>query len=428
MTAATESSHRDNVSGVRTRFEGRRAAESSGTILRRVCRDLRHDPSWRFALVVIAASRALVLVLASFQRIELVLKPGQATCGGVVGACSRGVYVLWRWDAAHYIAMASRGYGPRHSDAAFFPLFPTVVGLLARPFGGTQQQCYWTGLVVANVAFLLGLVLVYRLARAEFSTAVARAAVLLLAFSPIGVYFVAPYAEPLSVPLAVAALLFAKRDAWLRAGLFGMLTTLTKPDGVALTVPLLVIALRRFGPRDLLGAAERGARLRALAGVVLVPAGLLVYMLYLQIAIHEPLEFLRVQHQVWNRTTAFPWVTLFHGVTAIGHHRRVFLGPEVFDALFTVLPLALLLSAARRVPVEYTLYGVTVALISLVSPYKAVEPLASVPRHLLACVAFPLAMAVIAERRRDVGLVIVVTSVSFFAFTAVLFVADQWVA
>lgn len=374
------------------------------------------------------ASRALMLALAFFERTELSLKPDQSVCGGIAGACSRLVFGLWRWDASHYISIASRGYGPRHVDAAFFPLFPTIVGLLVRPFGATLQQCYWSGLVVANIGFFLGLVLVYRLARTEFSPRVARVTVLLLAFSPIGVYFAAPYAEPLSLPLAVGAVLLAKREAWLRAGLCGMFMTLDKPDGVALAVPIAVIAYRRLGGRHLLTTDQARAKLRALAGVVLVPCGLLVYMLYLQLSIHQPLEFLTVQHQVWGRTTTFPWVSIVHGLTAIGHHHRVHLGPEVFDLLFTLLPLALLLVAARWLPLEYTLYGLAVALISLCSPYRAIEPLASVPRHLLACFAFPLAMAVLAERRRAVGLAIKTTSVAFFAFVTVLFVGDMWIA
>ena len=103
-----------------------------------------------------------------------------------------------RWDAIHYLAIASHGY---HSAAAtvFFPLYPLLVGALGWLCGSTVMA----GIAVSLIALALALVLLHRLAELELGREVADVTVALLAFAPLSFFFSAVYTESLFLLLTV---------------------------------------------------------------------------------------------------------------------------------------------------------------------------------------------------------------------------------
>ncbi|HET9598024.1 MAG TPA: mannosyltransferase family protein [Anaeromyxobacteraceae bacterium] len=272
---------------------------------------------------------------------------------------------LARWDSAFYLRIAAQGYvappsGAPH-DAAFFPLYPWLLGALQRALG---LDPVLAGLAVSAAAFALGVAATYRLlADVAGEEEAADATVLLLAF-PGSLFLSAVYTESLFLALSAGALLAARRGRLGAAGALAALAALTRPNGVLLVLPVGVEAFLAW---------RRGARvLPGALALLLPPLALAAHAARLGRAYGDPLAFAHVQAQ-WGRGLAPPW--------------RAFLAfnqdPEHYLVAFGGL--AALWSAwrARRQPASLQLH----AALALIVPI-CTGSLKSLPRF--AGVAFPL--------------------------------------
>ncbi|MCX5732293.1 MAG: mannosyltransferase family protein, partial [Deltaproteobacteria bacterium] len=164
-----------------------------------------------------------------------------------------------RWDAHWYLDVAARGYELRgalasvQSNLAFFPLYPWAVrgthALLPSAWQG-EGSLYLCAIALSNGAALLGLWLLWRLAREVTGDddAASRTVLYALLF-PTGFILSAAYPESLFLLLSVGALLAAMRGRFLLAGGLGLLLALTRPGGVLVAVPLAWLAFTQGGPR-----------------------------------------------------------------------------------------------------------------------------------------------------------------------------------
>ncbi|HEX8084178.1 MAG TPA: mannosyltransferase family protein [Solirubrobacteraceae bacterium] len=355
------------------------------------------------------------------------------------------------FDATSYATIAQSGYGQHESLEAFFPLYPTLVRAGAR----SPETTLVIGIAVSVVAFAVALYLLHRLVALERGREVAGLAVLLVAFSPMALFFSAVYTESLFLALSVGAFYAARRGWWWLAGIAGGLAAMTRVSGVLLLVPLAILYL--YGPRgDRPATGPRvGSRLRprfplqpSAAWLLLVPAGLLTFAAYTG-AHGDALAPLHANEQYWHRDFV-PGLGAVDGLVDAWRSLREIAGSQVLstptlqeagqlsdplklaganltDFAFLVLGAIACVGAFRRLPAAYGAYVLaTLAIaVSSVAPH---EPLASVPRYLL--VAFPCQVwlavwAAGSGGRRQACLLV---SAGLLAFFAGQFATWRWVA
>ena len=178
---------------------------------------------------------------------------------------------LANWDGGWYLGIARDGYSNARSFA-YFPMFPLVLrGLLRLPVSVRLAACLVNGLF-----FALATACLRRLHPGRDH------AILLFAFLPFSFYFGAVYTEALFVFLAAAALLAVREDKGVAAAGLGALAALTRVTGIAAALfALAALAARR----------SRTAVLAALGP----PAGLALWMVWLDRKTGDPLRFFHVQ-------------------------------------------------------------------------------------------------------------------------------------
>lgn len=345
---------------------------------------------------------------------------------------------LARWDAVWYLRIAHAGYGGGPAgaagpQAAFFPLYPLTVRLVAG-LSTSPGALLVAAYAVSWGAFAVAATLLYRLVQLDFGARVARLAVLLLAVFPAALYFGAPYSESLFLALSLGAFLAARRGRWPAAGALAGLASATRPIGIAVAVPLVILYL--YGPRadrlpDRCGARWRPRyRLRPSAlWLGLAPAGLAAFSVYLALRHGDGLAYLHLQ-QARSHHTALPFAAVWHGALAaeqgIGDLLAGAAGPHPLASLaarnvmqfaFLVFAVVAVVGALRRLPLAYGAY----ALASLTLPLALaapVVPLDSLHRYL--AVLFPLFvwMATACAGRRRAVPVLALSSGLLVAFTA----------
>lgn len=174
--------------------------------------------------------------------------------------------LMSRWDAGWYRGIAGNGYS--WSEAArpevqqnivFFPAYPMLMRLVGRLVG---SRLLLAGLLVSLVTFFAALCYLFRLARQWLDDEQAVTALWLLASYPFALFFSATYTESLYLCGAAAAFFHMHRREWGRAGAWGLLVGLTRPNGCFLSLPLAVVALGHLAPN---GPGAWAARWRRFA-------------------------------------------------------------------------------------------------------------------------------------------------------------------
>jgi hypothetical protein len=340
-----------------------------------------------------------------------------------------------QWDAGWFLRIADRGYDVP-ATTAFFPVYP----LLVRAFGFVLRSDLVAAVLVSLVAAGVAAVLVWRIARRAAGEAVARDAVLLLALYPVAFVFTSAYSDGLFLALAAGSFLAAmQRRSWL-AGLLGGLAVGTRLVGLAL-LPALVYLLRPRG---------RSAReLVALVPLLLLPAALALYALYLERQFGDAFVFATAQDVFWQRSTS-PlgpigglWESVaagYHGAAELLLHLPRELGaPDGFPerdryAVWNVVHLLLLAAALwltwvawRRLGVALGLYAVALD-VALLSATVEVFPLASFPRYLLANFPLFIALAAVLRERPRAREATLVAFAATGAVAAVAFSRHVWIA
>ena len=364
----------------------------------------RFNQTVREVLIDFAATRLAIIVIAELAAVII----GQRA-GTHVQESSHILLAVWgRWDAVHYLNIATLGY--QGTDMAFFPLYP----LLIRIVGSLAGNHLIAGLLISNASFFFGLLFLYKLLEHEYDRAVARRAIFYVSIFPTSVYFTAVYTESLFFMLTVAAFYYMRSREWWVAGIVGFFAALTRVEGVLLIVPFVIEwATQERPPRP---------RLYDLIAGALIPLGLAIYMAYLWVLRADPLYFSHVQIH-WNRHLAPPWVSLANAFGKLAHHAGALLvANQSLEIAFTLLMIGVLLAGWHSLRPSYIAYMA----LSILVPMST-SNLMSMPRFAL--VLFPM-FAILARwgDRPWVNNVILAFSLPLLGLFTVLFADWYWVA
>jgi hypothetical protein len=328
-----------------------------------------------------------------------------------------------RWDAMWFLRIADEGYEPDPDRAAFFPLYP----LLVRSVGGLLGSDVVAGILVSVAALFGALVLLHRLVALDFGRDVARLTVLLVAIFPGALWFSSVYSEGLFLLLSVAAVWFARTDRWLLAGLLGALAAGTRSAGIVLVVPLAVLWWRS------------GRRPADLAGVALIPLGLLAFCAYCAAAglgFGAPFD----AQDAWFREFAGPFGAVPAAASAAwdaagsilrGDERPTFpydparVNLQLFVELLVYA--VALAGALWKLPRAYALYALAALAIPLSYPVEQ-QPLMSLPRFVAVLWPLHLWLAIVLVRRARARAVIIGVMLVLLGATSAYVARWGWIA
>ena len=237
-------------------------------------------------------------------------------------------HVFGRWDTEHYMDIVNNGYHlPQRADGmanwAFFPLFPLACRGVMLISGGNLSG-FWSGIIVSNVCLFISSYFAVKLIRERGLTKGERGPAfsglagngLLLAWflmlAPLTIYFAVPYTESMFVMLIVLFFYSAQKELFPLAGIFAALAGATRSVGIVLVIPLIMAMYTSY--RDETGSGNIFkyigsifARPSRLFSILVVPAGLVGYMLYLYYFLGDILAFVHVQY-AWRKEAFVPVV------------------------------------------------------------------------------------------------------------------------
>ncbi len=264
--------------------------------------------------------------------------------------------VTWhQWDAPWYEHIALHGYTsapdiPGPATAAFFPLYPVIVGALLTIVPGVSF--FWMATIVSNVCSLLALLLMARIAESRGRIdAVERLLVVVLTAAG-SFYLSIPYTEGLLLLLVVVTMVLSDCGRHGTSALAAGLGAVTKPQGAALIfLPVVGFLRRSRGSIEL----TRAAQLAVVVGIAAVPV--VIYLIFLTRAAGSPMAFAEGQ-AFWDNTIPYPFKAVV-GLVRFPAWLSGWLHGTVW-----VLYVGLLVRYWRRLSLEHALFCAGVLLVS----------------------------------------------------------------
>jgi Mannosyltransferase (PIG-V) len=333
-----------------------------------------------------------------------------------------------QWDAEWFLRIAQDGYD--EVSAAFFPLYPALVSVLG-------SSLVW-GTLLSLGAAGLGAWCVSEIAREKLGAEGARDTVLILALFPTAFVFTALYSDGLFLFLSALSFLAAERSRPWLAGIAGGLAVATRSMGLAL-LPALAYLL---WPRSW----RAGWRL---APLLLLPAAVGAYAIYLDREVGDAFAFTDAQASEWDRelATLGPVSGLWMAFEAGGHGALEILRdlprtgidspgyPQPLQVSFWnaahlvfLVPLAWLTWVAwRRLGPALGLYAATTLLVILSVPSEGF-PLVSMPRFVLTDFPVLIALASVIQGRPRLRTGVLVGLGALSAAAGVAFSREIWIA
>ncbi|RWC26505.1 MAG: hypothetical protein EOS70_31390 [Mesorhizobium sp.] len=259
---------------------------------------------------------------------------------------------LCRWDCAWYIGISEQGYErfpiPDHSNVGrwgFFPLYPMLVAAIRSVFPfPTILIATITSIACSYAACLVA----WPLLDKNMPAYVLYCAFLLS--GPFSFHFTTFLSEPLFVLLTSCVFLALKRSSYLAAGVSSALLSATRLVGVFVVFATVIQIFREHReqggstlsfPRWVLGRPD------LLVAVLISPAGLFAYILFLYLTVGDGFAFLHIQ-RAFGRVAGNPLVFLWDGLSAVPTIGWVPTAPQ-WSALAAITGLALsAVLAARR--------------------------------------------------------------------------------
>jgi Gpi18-like mannosyltransferase len=294
-------------------------------------------PGVRQALPIVLTTRTGVLLVGFLAVVMLGYRPDIPVPWRVYE--NEMLNLPARWDTGWYMDVASSGYRwapsrvTQQQNIAFFPVYPMMMRYGSLFLG---RDLMWTGVLISWVSFFGAMVYLYRFTHERFGDEAGSLTLALLAGYPFAVYFSTAYTESLFLLAIVGACYHFERNELWRAGGWGLLAGLSRPNGCLLSVVLALIAVRplwpfRFGQMrlsDWMGIADRIA-VAALPGI-----GMLFYSTYIFFLTGHPLQW-AMQNAAWGRVYG-GLDTLFaeRAATIVDEGLYTFAATRTVDALY----------------------------------------------------------------------------------------------
>lgn len=324
------------------------------------------------------------------------------------------------FDGEHYLSIAMFGY--KALEQAFFPIYPLSISILTSPFHSSfffnLINATIAGLLISNISFFFALIVLYKLIILDFSKKISILTIVILLVFPTSFYFGALYSESLFLLLSLLAFYNARKKRWILASVFGFIASATRAFGV-----LLLIAF-------LFETYQQKEKFKKWFWILLIPLGLVLYMIYQYSTVGDYLAFYRLQtiigEQHQSGIVFFPQVLFRYGkmITTTNIQNPIYQTiwlEFITGLLFFLLPI---IGFFKKVRFSYLTY----AFIGLLLP-TIQGSFSSVPRY--AIVLFPcfLILASLLNRFNLIlRLLILVSSLSFLVIEATLFLRGYWVA
>ena len=370
----------------------------------------------------------IVLYLAIFRLLLFALA---YACSLIKGQYSGGLLDsldIWNrlgTDSQHYLNIAQNGYVNTGDDRlliVFLPLYPYIV----RGINFIVDNYLVSGLIVSNLCRVFAAYLLYELALLDMDKKGALRTLKYLCILPASFLFSAPLSDSLFLLLSVACVYSVRKNLYPVAGLIGFLAAFTRMPGVLLFAPAcfeLVGKIIRERPTQ---GANKKWRLRTTGNalsLLLIPAGLLLYLYVNYSVTGNATTFLTVQREHWHQQLGWFFGTMATSVNSatvsFSDNTQMLLGLWLPNIVYLFGALGIVIAAQNKLRASNVAYFIAYYAVCMGATW-----LLSAPRYLTAAYPLALALGALTEKKAADRIATILCIVLFVAY--LIAYVNQW--
>jgi hypothetical protein len=351
---------------------------------------------------------------------------------------------IWKFanfDGVHYLTISEKGYTQQFTQV-FFPLYPVLIGFFKNLIPYVNSVIL--AIVISSLFLFFAFFIFERLLDLDYKKKQIKWISIFLMFFPTSFYFGSIYTESLFLFLIFLSFYFARKKRWVLSGIIGALASATRITGIFLLPALLWewnISNRITNKELRIKNKENKILLNNFVEFVihnsrflirspilyLVPLGLLIYMIYLQIAFGDALYFWHAQGVFGAQRTGtgiillpqifFRYIKIFLSIPPFS---EAFLIP-LLEFLSTIFALGLMIIAhIKNVRLSYLIFAWPCLLLPTLT-----GTLSSMPRYILS--VFPIFIVLGLIESKNIKIFLISLFLLILFTLTVLFTAGHWV-
>lgn len=350
------------------------------------------------AFIAVRISTLVWILLLSFVTGRIINEPDVLCKSNALleGHLNLGVALSsWlRWDTICYLIIAETGYAVYPGLTVWPPFYPFLIYVFSFIF----MPPLLAALVISSLATWLAFFMLYVFITESHDETTARNTVFLYAVYPVAFFLVSGYTESLFLVLVLGSLMFARKKAWVSAGILAALATLTRNQGIVMSLVLLWEGMLQYRQQQGLQASEIFKVIFAASLPVLTFGA---FALYVHEGLHAgwPWQTLAT---IWGQSTGFPW----EGV--IGNSKQLLTLPvsqdlywlptTVLDLFLAILIPVVLFMHRRSSRSTYLVFAWLILIMSLMKLGPA-DTLVSFSRYMIPVFPFFVAISPVMQNR-----------------------------
>ena len=370
----------------------------------------------------------LVCYLALFRLLLFVLAYALSLAektytGGLLD--SLGLWNQLGTDSQHYLNIAQNGYVSTGDDRlliVFFPLYP----LLIRGVHFIIQNYLVSGLVVSNLCWVFAAYLLYELALLDTDKKGALRVLKYLCILPASFLFSAPLSDSLFLLLSVACVYAVRKNIYPVAGIIGFLAAFTRLPGILLFAPACFELVGTIIHERPLQGRDSRWRLKMTGNalsLLLIPAGLLVYLYINYRVTGSATMFLTYQRENWHQQLGWFFSTMATQVSnatgSFSDNIPMLWGLWIPNFIYLAGSLGIVIAAQNKLRASNVAYFIAYYAVCMGATW-----LLSAPRYLTAAYPLALALGAITEKKAVDRIATIVCIVLFVLY--LLAYVNQW--
>jgi hypothetical protein len=351
-------------------------------------------------ILLVIITRLLIIGIAYFSSIKIEFdEPFQGSF----------LDLFSRYDAGFYIHIAIEGYEYSAKGLPtinFFPFYPILIKIFNLLIGNLIGGPGIIGYIISNVSLAIAAIYLYLLARLDFDENISIKSVFYMLIFPASFYFSIIYTEGLFLLLTISAFYYARKKQWLIASLLGFFISLTRIPGVFIFIPFLIEYLDlNFNSLKISVKKIK----KDILYLLLIPAGLLSFMIYQYITFKDPLAFYHAKSYLNINYSSFAETI----VSAGNYHlfnRIMFLGFLIFTLIIIIY---LYFSEVR---LSYIIYSLVFLFV-----YLSTGKIEAIHRYV--AILFPLYMGMsLSSKNKILEYIYLLILISLLTLFVILFV------
>jgi len=340
---------------------------------------------------------------------------------------------LVRWDAHHFLYISKNWY-VSHGDAAnyivFQPLYPFLIKITNLIVGNHLISA----LIISNFAFILGVIVFYKVLRIDYPERISERAAVLLSIFPTSYFFSLPYAESVFFLLVISSFYLARKQKWFGAGIMISLAGITKYFGFILIPAFLfeIYKLEKSSKKLIfrqklnlllkkISFSKNLNKYKPLLAIILPSIFSLGIYLYINIYLFEsPFAFSQILKDHWYKTISPPWKGIIGAVEMSKGWNPTSIMIGSVEAITTIVAWALVPFSFKKLQPSWAVYYFLGVLL-----FSSTGFLLSTPRYLLSLPPFFLILSLLVKKEKYF-IPISFIFINLLSYFSLLYVVGQW--